>query len=577
MRAGIARRSAGQVSGPGESRISGFTGSSLLVLGAVLLLYLGWGRAVLERMRLGRRAATAILLLLLLGPLLPDVPVGGGVRVDAAGFLIPVALAGWLVATADRAAERRRALLASLVTGATVFAAGQLLPPRPLRSLPLPVDPVLAYGILAGVVGYLAGRSRRAAFAAALLGLALADLLGVARNALRGVPGPFATLGGGGVFDGTVIAAFVAVLLAEAVGEAREYLARAVPGAPGAGARGAPGAPASVRGGARWARTWLGAALAALAAASAGLGERIWGPPLELTPGELAGGGYYRLVDDAGRMLATSGMRIRPGDGYVDGRDRPWVVVRVEGRLARVRPAAWPELQRLARLPGAARRPQGVTVAPAGFLEALRALLGGGRAASGRPLIVILHTHNDESYILDQGTDSVEGRGGVHRVGEALAAELRRRGYRVIHDQTIHLPHDDNAYIRSRRTILSYLPLKPAMVIDLHRNAAPPEFYADRFRGQGITRVRLVVGRQNPNLAANLRTAREIKAVADRIRPGYVRDIFIGDADFNQDLGPRVILVEVGAHTNALASARRSMALLARVLDEYLRAQPDVW
>lgn len=503
-------------------------------------------------MRLSRRTAAILLLIWLAGPWLPDLRLGPAVRVDAAGFLLPTGLALWLVATADAAHERRRALATALVTGAVAFAASRWLPPRPLHALPL--DPMLLLGLVAGATAYLAGRSRRAAFAGALLGMAAFDLLTVLANLARGIPGPLAALGGGGVYDGAAVAAFTAVLLAEAVGEGREYLTR--PAAPGPAARGAA----------------AGVAAVGLAVVSAWAADRWGEPPQELTPAEAARGAYWRLLDPAGRTLSVGGLRIRPGDLYLDHRDRAWRVERVHGRVAWARPAGLPP-------PPDPAAPEDLAGA-AGLLENLRRLLrgeGSSRSSPGErdPLIVILHTHNDESYLLDQGTSSIPGRGGIHRVGAALANALRERGYRAIHDETIHLPHDDFAYLRSRRTILSYLPLRPTMVLDLHRNAAPPDFYADHVNGRGITRVRIVVGRQNPRMRANLTAARRLKAIADRIHPGFIRDIFISAGDYNQDLGPRVLLLEVGAHTNALASAVRSMEILARVLDAYLRAYPD--
>src|SRR5690606_586932 len=80
------------------------------------------------------------------------------------------------------------------------------------------------------------------------------------------------------------------------------------------------------------------------------------------------------------------------------------------------------------------------------------------------PLIVILHTHNAESYVTSDGAAFTQGLGGVHRVGRALAEALREHGYRVIHDESVHLPHDRGAYRRSRRTIARHLAKQPLMV-----------------------------------------------------------------------------------------------------------------
>lgn len=564
---------------------------------AVALIFLGWGHRVLDRMRLNDTTALVLLVLLFLAPFLPDVPVGGGIRVDLFGALVPAGVAVYLLVTADQAHERRRGILAALVVGATVFALDRLLPPEPGftgRADFVDVDPVYLNGLLAGVVGYLAGRSRRAAFIAGVLGSALADLTAGVFNLARGVSGPFATLGGAGAFDAMVVAGFLAVLLAEAVGESREYAARTMGGqgrqdtggdSPDSGGDGDArragraadrGGPAA-RGRESAVEGTMLAALAlslALAAGAAAFGDRIWAWGGELTETDINRGLYYALVDEAGREVTQLGWQVHPGDEYIDEDNRLWRVERVDGRRAISRLLGAVDL--LAPDPEADRAAQAARERweRAGLLDTLLGNLRPGGAGGGDE-ILILHTHNDESYIRGDGEPLTEGRGGIHEVGEELARQLKARGYNVIHDNTVHLPHDRGAYRRSRSTILQYLDRRPKVVLDVHRDAVPARYYADEVNGQGITRVRIVVGRQNPTMSANLREAKRMKAVADQTRPGYVRGIFLGRGNYNQDFGPRVLLVEVGAHTNARASAERSMRLLADVLDEYLKRFGD--
>lgn len=562
----------------GDPAIAGLPLGQILVVLAAAAVFLGWGHRVLDRMRLTDTTALILLVLLFLAPLVPDVPVGAGLRVDLAGTLVPVGIAVYLIATADRAYEQRRAVVAALVVGAAVFALDALLPPEPGMMGRLDVDPIYLNGLLAGVVGYLAGRSRRAAFIAGVLGVFLADLGAALLNLARGVSGPLAALGGAGAFDATVVAGFLAVLLAEVVGESREYLARTgggeAPGPEGGGSArgdGAAGEPRQAPGGA--AGTLALALALVLAAGSAALGDRVWASRWgdELPPEEADRGLHFRLVDESDREVTVLGWRVFPGDGYIDERNRSWRVERVVGRRAVVSLLGTVEL--LAPDPEADRaaRAAEARAARAGLLDVLL-----GRPAAGGRHILVLHTHNDESYVKGDGTALIEGRGGIHEVGEDLAAQLRARGYKVTHDQSLHLPHDRSAYRRSRRTILQYLDERPILVADVHRDVVPPSFYADEAGGRGITRVRIVVGRQNPTRAANLQEAKRLKAVADGIHPGYVRGIFMGRGNYNQDLGPRVLLFEVGAHSNARASAERSTAILAEAVDRYLRQFGDV-
>ncbi len=84
------------------------------------------------------------------------------------------------------------------------------------------IDPPLwLFSIIAGIVGYLAGRSRRAAFIAGVLGIFIVDLIHLVRAVAMATPTRI-VLGGAGVFDGMVVAGLIAIGLAEFVGEVRE-------------------------------------------------------------------------------------------------------------------------------------------------------------------------------------------------------------------------------------------------------------------------------------------------------------------------------------------------------------------
>ena len=168
------------------------------------------------------------------------------------------------------------------------------------------------------------------------------------------------------------------------------------------------------------------------------------------------------------------------------------------------------------------------------------------------------------------GTAGVDGRGGIHRVGDVLGRQLAQHGFRVVKSEALHLPHDRGAYRRSRRTAVKMLPKDPLVLLDVHRDATPPEFYREVVEGEPVTQVRLVVGRENPFRRTNLTFARRLKATADRLYPGLVKGIYYGRGDYNQDLGPRTLLIEVGAHTNSRLLAERGAALFAGVVDRTL-------
>ncbi len=186
---------------------------------------------------------------------------------------------------------------------------------------------------------------------------------------------------------------------------------------------------------------------------------------------------------------------------------------------------------------------------------------------SKKPVVAVYHTHSDESYVPSDGKESIPGKGGIYDVGQAFVNKLKEMGFEVAYSQNNHNPHDINAYSRSRRTAVQLLKKEaPAAIIDVHRDATPPDEYRAEVNGKDVTQVKLVIGKQNPNMKTNLEFAKSIKAMMDKKYPGLSNGIFIGKGDYNQDLNPRAILVEVGSHTNSKEEAQRGITMLAETL-----------
>ena len=87
------------------------------------------------------------------------------------------------------------------------------------------LDPNYTYGIAGGIVAYILGRSRRAAFICGTLGVILADIAVAVINWQNGVSSTL-RLGSAGMMDTVVISGILAVLLAELMGELIERMAR---------------------------------------------------------------------------------------------------------------------------------------------------------------------------------------------------------------------------------------------------------------------------------------------------------------------------------------------------------------
>lgn len=197
---------------------------ALLVLS--LLTLFGLGQRVLDRLHLSDRTALFAMAAIFIGGLIPPIPIGR-VRLGLGGCVAPVALCVWTLVKAGSGKERARALIGSVLTGATVWLILRLMPAEPEKIV---IDPLYIGGIVAGLIAWALGRSRRGAFVCAVLGVLLADTASAVQALAAGADAPV-RLGTGGALDAVVISAIIAVLLAELVGEAVERLSRGKEGA----------------------------------------------------------------------------------------------------------------------------------------------------------------------------------------------------------------------------------------------------------------------------------------------------------------------------------------------------------
>ena len=195
-------------------------GSFLLSALAVLVL-LGAGQRVLDKMRLSDRGALLLIALMFVGGLIPDIDLGA-VRLNIGGALIPLGICVYLLVTADTGAERARGLIGAVLTSAAIYLLGRVMPAEPEK---IALDPIYVCGIAGGILGWLLGRSRRGAFISGVLGVLLADTVNAVTLWASGV-GQELVLGGAGIFDTTVISGILAVLLCELMGELMERVAR---------------------------------------------------------------------------------------------------------------------------------------------------------------------------------------------------------------------------------------------------------------------------------------------------------------------------------------------------------------
>lgn len=258
-------------------------------------------------------------------------------------------------------------------------------------------------------------------------------------------------------------------------------------------------------------------------------------------------GGWYTVVDEAGRTVFTTGHVLNVGDEFIAEDDTRYQIIMVNQDTA--------------------------TAKSVGKMEALPVLpILSAQKQAVKSSVGIYHTHSDESYEPSDNTDSRSGEGGVFKVGASLASGIRSKGVEVVHSTTAHDPHDAGAYDRSRRTAVQLLKDRPLALFDVHRDAGPAEPYLKEVGGKEVAKAMIVIGRTNPKMNANLDFARRLKDAINTEYGGLIKGIFLGKADFNQDLYDRSLLLELGTEKTTREAAEAGASLIGGVVPKVIGA-----
>lgn len=285
---------------------------------------------------------------------------------------------------------------------------------------------------------------------------------------------------------------------------------------------------------------------------SVSLAGGSWSPTALLTikENDHSVGHSYEVVDKNGELITTTSRQVYRGDEIILPDGRHYRVTRVNKNQA------------IAKLLGRDKDYLSwvayfkETAVPVADIEEFKK----------RP-VGIYHTHTAESYLPTSGQALEAFDGDIYQVGEVFADKLQKHKVNVLYYKTPHDPHNNTAYMRSRRTASGILRNNPIALFDLHRDGVPdPTQYQANVNGEQIAKIRLVVGRQNPKYEANTDFVKRLMAYAEQQYPGIVKDLYMGKGNYNQDLLSTAILLEVGTYTNTLEECQKGIAIFADVV-----------
>ena len=192
---------------------------SLIILSVIILLIMfGAGQRILDGLRLNDKEALMILILICIGILIPPIWIGKYFCFSIGGFLIPFGLSIYLLISCGISRDLLRSIFGTIIVAGLIIGLEWILPADPESVL---IDNTYVYGVVAGVVAYALGRSRRNAFISCLFGLSLAQLIQWIINWAKNTP-TILGLGVGGAFGTYIVAIIISGAVSEFLGRCFE-------------------------------------------------------------------------------------------------------------------------------------------------------------------------------------------------------------------------------------------------------------------------------------------------------------------------------------------------------------------
>ncbi|MDD4718419.1 MAG: stage II sporulation protein P [Bacilli bacterium] len=113
------------------------------------------------------------------------------------------------------------------------------------------------------------------------------------------------------------------------------------------------------------------------------------------------------------------------------------------------------------------------------------------------------------------------------------------------------------------------------LIIDLHRDALTHAVSTTTINGKKYAKVLFVVGIENPGYNANLKLVNKINNLIEKKYPTLSRGVLTKkgtgvDGVYNQDLSPKIILLEVGGQHNTIEEVLNTVDAISVVIKEII-------
>lgn len=200
--------------------------------------------------------------------------------------------------------------------------------------------------------------------------------------------------------------------------------------------------------------------------------------------------------------------------------------------------------------------------------------------------VYIYNSHQNESY----SKEYLEDYNIVPNV--LMASHMLKEKLDNLNINTIVEENDFSSYMKKNNLnynqsyIVSRVFLKEAyeknksakLFIDLHRDAAPRDSTYINIDGKDYAKILFVVGLEYNTYKENLEVATKINNIILKKYPTLSRGIMKKEGYgvngvYNQDIGPNIILIEIGGNNNNIDEVNNTLDIIANAIGEYINEE----
>jgi len=199
------------------------------------------------------------------------------------------------------------------------------------------------------------------------------------------------------------------------------------------------------------------------------------------------------------------------------------------------------------------------------------------------PKVFIYNTHQGEQY-QGKGLEEYNITPGVMMASYIMQDKLNKENVStiVLEDDIIDYMNLNNmkhaqSYKASRYFIENTIKENPSLklILDIHRDSIPKDKSTIIIDNKACAKIVFVVGSEYDTYEENLKLTNELNDKIKEKYNGLTRGVLIkggigSNGIYNQDLNPKMTLMEIGSDDNTISEVLNTIELIAPIIGEYV-------